>query len=83
MHLLSPPYLPMRETIFFVKRKKFIAATYNLRADKNLVHLGRLLHFSQKVVGLTLKTEVFISNFQFTCRAKFSDICISAKKWLE
>ena len=39
---------------FFVKRPKFLAATSNLRVEQNLVHLGRLLHFSQKVVGVTL-----------------------------
>ena len=39
---------------------------------QNLVHLGRFLDFSQKVVGVTLKTEVFIRNLQFTYRAKFS-----------
>ena len=38
----------------FVKRPKFLAATSNLHVEQNLVHLGRLLHFSQKVVGVTL-----------------------------
>ena len=42
---------------FFVKRPKFLAATSNLRVEQNLVHLGRFLHFSQKVVGVTLKEE--------------------------
>ena len=40
---------------FFVKKPKFLAATFNLRVEQNLVHLGRFLHFSQKVVGVTLK----------------------------
>ena len=35
------------------------------------MHLGRFLHFCQKVVGVTLKTEVFSCNFQFTYGAKF------------
>ena len=37
---------------FFVKRSrpKFLAATSNLRAEQNLVHLGRFL----KMVGVTL-----------------------------
>ena len=35
---------------FFVKRPTFLAATPNLREEQNLVHLGRFLHFSQKVV---------------------------------
>ena len=42
---------------FFVERPKFLAATYNLRVERNLVHLGRFLHFSQKVVGVTLSTD--------------------------
>ena len=39
---------------FFVKRPTFLAVTSNLRVEQNLVHLGRLLYFSQKVVGVTL-----------------------------
>ena len=52
--------LPLRPRIcqgikqFFVKRPKFLAATSNLRIEQNVVHLGRFLHFSQKVVGVTL-----------------------------
>ena len=42
---------------FFVKRPKFLAATSNLRVEQNLVHLGSFLHFSQKVVGVTLKKD--------------------------
>ena len=41
---------------FFVKRPKFLSATSNLRAEQNLVHSGRLMHFSQKVVGVTLRS---------------------------
>ena len=40
---------------FFVKRPKSLAATSNLRVEQNLVHLGRFLHFSQKVVGVNLR----------------------------
>ena len=43
---------------FFVKRLKFLAATSNLLVEQNLVHLGRFLHFSQKVVGVTLKFRI-------------------------
>ena len=39
---------------FFVKRPKFLAAASSLCAEQNLVHLGRFLHFSQEVVGVTL-----------------------------
>ena len=35
------------------------------------MHLGRFLHFSEKVVGVTLKMEAFSSNFHFPYRAKF------------
>ena len=35
----------------------FLAATSNLRVEQNLVHLGRFLHFSQKVIGVTLKEK--------------------------
>ena len=47
----------MHETIF-VKRPKFLAATSNLRVEQNLMHLGRFLHFSQTVVGETLKLRL-------------------------
>ena len=48
----------MHKTIFCHKTEVF-AATSNLRVEQNLVHLGRFLHFSQKVVGVTLiKTVV-------------------------
>ena len=30
------------------------STTSNLRVEQTLVHLGRFLHFSQKVVGVTL-----------------------------
>ena len=45
----------MHETIFFVKKPKFLSITFNLRVEQNLVHLGRFLHFSQKVVVVTLR----------------------------
>ena len=40
---------------FFVKRPTFLATTANLRVEQNLVHLGRFLHFSQKVDGVTFR----------------------------
>ena len=41
---------------FFVERRKFLAAISNLNVEQNLVHLGKFLHFSQKVVaGVTLR----------------------------
>ena len=55
-----PDMLPLSPRIcqcmrqFFVKRLKFLATTFNLRVEQNLVHLGRFLHFSQKVTGVTL-----------------------------
>ena len=55
---------------FFIKRPTFLAATSNLRLEQNLVHLGRFLHFSQKVVGVTLspvqaqlQRKEFVSSF--------------------
>ena len=42
---------------FFVKRPKFLAATPNLRVEQNVMHLGRFLHFSQQVVGVTLTSK--------------------------
>ena len=54
--------LPLSPRIFqcmrqlFVKRP-FLAATFNLCVEQNLVHLGRFLHFSQKVVGVTLSAN--------------------------
>ena len=39
---------------FFVKRPKFLSATSSLRVQQNLVHLDRFIHFSKKVVGVTL-----------------------------
>ena len=35
--------------------------TSNLRVEQNLVHLGRFLHFSQKVVGVTLKEKMLFT----------------------
>ena len=48
---------------FFVKRPQFLAATSNLRAEQNLVHLGKCLHFSRKVVGVTL-SQYFVALMQ-------------------
>ena len=42
---------------FFVKRPKFRTATSNLCVEQNVVHLGRLLHFSQKVVRVILNKD--------------------------
>ena len=47
---------------FFVKRPKVFAATSNLRVEQNLVRLGRFLHFSQKVVGVTVSTLINLIN---------------------
>ena len=41
----------MQETIFCQKTEVFSS---NLHAEQNLVHLGRFLHFSQNVAGVTL-----------------------------
>ena len=55
--------LPFSPRIFqcmrqlFVKRPKFFAATSNLLVEQNLVDLSRFLHFSQKVVGVTLNED--------------------------
>ena len=62
-HKIFPDMLPLSPRIcqcmrqFFVKRPKFLAATSNLRVEKNLVHLDRFLHFNQKVVGVTLSSS--------------------------
>ena len=50
----------MRETTF-CQKTEVLAATSNLRAEQNLVHLGRFLHFSQKVVGVTLSQKIMIN----------------------
>ena len=57
----------MHETIFF-KRPKFLEATSNLCVEQNFVHLGRFLHFNQKVIGVTL---IRFTCFQaiFSCRS--------------
>ena len=44
----------MHETIF-CQKTKVLAETFNLRVEQNLVHLGRFLHVSQEVVGVTLR----------------------------
>ena len=60
----------MHEKIF-VKRPKFLAGTSNFRAEQNLVHLGRFLRFSQKVVGVTLSNIFnFITFLSFYSPAK-------------
>ena len=46
----------MYDTIF-CQKTKVLAAKSNLRVEQNLVHLGRFLHFSQKVVGVTLSNH--------------------------
>ena len=51
----KPPYLSMyMRQVIFMKRPKFLAASYNLLVEQNLVHLSRFLHFSQNVVQVTL-----------------------------
>ena len=39
---------------FFVKRLTLLAATSKLPVEQNLLHLGRFLHFNQKVVEVTI-----------------------------
>ena len=51
--LALSPRICMKQ--FFVKRPKLLSATSNLRVEQNLVHLSRFMHFSQKVVGVTLR----------------------------
>ena len=53
----------MHETIF-VKKQKFLSATSNLRVEKNLVHLVRFMHFSQKLVGVTLNRAYLNLEFE-------------------
>ena len=43
--------------IIFVKRPKFLSATSSFCVEQNLGHLGRFMHFSQKVVGVILKSS--------------------------
>ena len=40
--------------IIFCQKTEVLTATSNLRVEQNLVHFGRFLYFSQKVVGVTL-----------------------------
>ena len=40
---------------FFGQKTEVLALTSNLRAEQNLVHIDRFLHFSQKMVGVTLR----------------------------
>ena len=47
----------MHETIF-CQKTEVLAATSNLRVEQTLVHLGTFLHFSQKVVGVTLNFTI-------------------------
>ena len=39
---------------FFVKIPKHLSATSNLFVVQDLVHLDRFMHFSEKLVGVTL-----------------------------
>ena len=41
----------------FCQKAEDLAATSNLRVEQNLVHLGRFLHFSQKLVGVILSAK--------------------------
>ena len=61
---------------FFVKRPTFLASTSNLRVEQNLVHLGRFLNFSQKVVGVTLKRIGRLSNYSLVIPSSFSSSII-------
>ena len=57
--------LPLSLRICQCMRQKteVLAAISNLRVEQNLVHLGRILHFSQKVVEVTLNTSL-LAKFQ-------------------
>ena len=71
---------------FFVKRPKFLAATSNLRVEQNLVHLGRFLHFSQKVVRVTLRRfpKLFTMSscqYESTIPEKEVHVCRPFKNW--
>ena len=44
----------MHETTFCQKTEAF-SSNFQFTCRANLVHLGRFLHFSQKVVGVTLR----------------------------
>ena len=48
----------------FVKIPKFLAATSNLRAEQNLVHLGGFLHFSQSHWSDLLKRDIAIKRLR-------------------
>ena len=50
---------------FFCQKTDVLAATSNLRVEQNLVHLGRFLHFSQKVVGVTLSSLELTQSVHF------------------
>ena len=52
----------MLEAIF-CQKIKVLAGTSNLCVGQNLVNLGIFLHFSQKVVGMTLSWFVFLLEF--------------------
>ena len=68
----KPLYLPLHETIFCLK---FLAATSNLRVAQNLVHLGKFLHFSQKVVFcFVLRRQCRISQDNASQLTKFQAV---------
>ena len=43
--------------IIFVERPKSLSATSSLSVEQNLEHWDRSIHFSQKVVGVTLEAK--------------------------
>ena len=59
--LSSSPRICQSIGCFFVKRPKNLSATSSLSVEQSLVHLDRVMHFSQKVVGVTLKQALFIN----------------------
>ena len=59
---------------FFVKRPKFPSATSSLPLEKNLAHLGGLVHFSQTVVGVTINKPPGSSVNRKRFRIKHSQI---------
>ena len=90
--LPSSPRICQCRSSFFVKRPNLLAATSNLRVEENLVHLGRFLHFSQKVVGVTLNHTQPFKNTDLNSekdmvtvqiRDNFQLLCLEERNHLE
>ena len=70
----KPPYLLTHEIIFFVERPNYWLATSSLSVEQNLVHFDRFIHFSQKVVGATLR-DTITSLSSFTTELRWKKLC--------